>query len=123
VLELSNSLRQTVGTITAAQLDGDQVWLSLKDDLRVGLVHVHAIAGTHLSTGGLRIFGSYRGVTVCNRVDQPLGTVAAATEDSLTLAAPPCGKISAGDDVWLIDGAVGETVHLPGVASWQEASP
>jgi heparinase II/III-like protein len=118
VLNLSNSLRQTVDTITAVQPDGDQVWLTLKDDLRVGLVHVHAIAGTHLSTGGLRIFGSYRGVTVCNQADQPLATVATAAEDSLTLAAPPAGKISPGEDLWLIDAAIGETIRLPGIATW-----
>jgi hypothetical protein len=123
VLELSNPLRQTVETITSARPDGDQIWISLKDDLRVGLVHVHALAGTSLATAGLRIFGSYRGVTVCNRSDQPLGTVATAAADELTLTAPPGRRISAGDDVWLIDAAVGETVRLPGVASWHAGQP
>ena len=121
VLQLSNSLRETAETITAARRDGDQVWLTLKDDLRVGLVRVGSVAGARVGTkSGLRIFGIYRGVTVCSRADAPLATVAQATEDSLTLTAPAPGQIAAGEDVWLVDGAVGETVRLPAIGSWTQ---
>ena len=120
VLHISNSLRDTAETITAARREGDRLWLTVKDDLRVGLVRVSAVDGNRVLTrSGLRIFGAYRGVTVCDRTDRPLATVSAATDASLTLSADPRGAIKAGEDVWLIDGAVGETVSLPAILSWR----
>jgi hypothetical protein len=120
VLHLSNPLRETVQTITAATREGDELVLTVKDDLRVGLVHVDSVAGaTVLSKTALRIFQIYRGTTLCNQADQPLATVLEAKDDGqLTLTAPPTGKIAPGEDVWMIDGAVGETVRLPAILSW-----
>ena len=120
VLHLSNPFRDTVHTITAATLNGDDLVLTVKDDLRVGLVHVSSVAGaTVLSKTALRIFAIYRGTTLCNRTDQPLATVLAAKDDgTLTLTAPPTAKIFPGEDVWLVDGAVGESVRLPAILSW-----
>ena len=96
--------------------------LTLKDDLRVGLVHVDSVEGNIVhSKTALRIFPIYRGTTLCNRADQPLGTVLEAKDSGeLTLTAPPTGKISPGDDLWMIDTAVGETVRLPAILSWQK---
>jgi len=121
VLDLSNPFRRTTETIVSVRREGDEVWIALKDDLRVGLVRVDAVEGARLTTkSGLRIFGSYRGVTACSRANEPLATVAQATETSLTFAAPPSRKIPHGEDLWLIDAAVGETVRLPAIVSWQE---
>ena len=120
VLHLSNPLRDTVQTITAASREGDDLVLTVKDDLRVGLLHVDSVEGTTVhSKTALRIFQIYRGTTLCNRADQPLATVLEAKDDGqLTLTAPPTGKIAPGEDVWMIDGAVGETVRLPAILSW-----
>ena len=120
VLHLSNPLRDTVQTITAVQQAGDELIFTVKDDLRVGLVHVTAVEGaTVLSHTALRLFAIYRGTTLCNRADQPLATVLEARDDGrLTLTAPPTGRISPGEDVWLVDAAIGETVRLPAVLSW-----
>ena len=120
VLHLSNSLRQTVHTITAATREGDELILTVKDDLRVGLVHVDSVEGTTVrSKTALRIFQIYRGTTLYNRADQPLATVLEAKDTGeLTLTAPPTAKISPGDDLWMIDAAVGETVRLPAILSW-----
>ena len=69
----------------------------------------------------LRLFAIYRGTTLCDQADRPLATVLEARDDGrLTLTAPPTGKISAGEDVWLVDGAVGETVRLPAILSWSK---
>ena len=121
VLHLSNPLRDTVQTITAVQPAGDELIITVKDDLRVGLVHVSAVEGaTVLSHTALRLFAIYRGTTLCNRANQPLATVLEAKDDGrLTLTAPPTGRISPGEDVWLVDAALGETVRLPAVLSWQ----
>ncbi|MEO6873441.1 MAG: heparinase II/III family protein [Opitutaceae bacterium] len=120
VLHLSNPLRQTVQTITAATREGDELVLTLKDDLRVGLVRVDSVEGATVnSKTALRIFAIYRGTTLCNRADQPLATVLEAKDSGqLTLTAPPTGKITPGEDVWMVDGAVGETVTLPAILSW-----
>jgi hypothetical protein len=120
VLHLSNPLRDTVQTITAVQRTGDELIFTVKDDLRVGLVHVTAVEGaTVLSHTALRLFAIYRGTTLCNRADQPLATVLEARDDGqLTLTAPPTAKISPGEDVWLVDAALGETVRLPAILSW-----
>ena len=122
VLKLSNSLRGPVHTITAATRDGDDLVLTVKDDLRVGLVHVDSVEGNLVhSKTALRLFAIYRGTTLCNRADQPLATVQEAKDTGeLTLTAPPTGKISPGEDLWIIDAAVGETVRLPAVMSWQK---
>lgn len=120
VLHVSNPLRETVQTITAATRDGDELVLTVKDDLRVGLVHVDSVedATVHSETA-LRLFAIYRGTTLCNRADQPLATVLEAKDDGqLTLTAPPTGQIAPGEDVWMVDGAVGETVRLPAILSW-----
>jgi hypothetical protein len=121
VLHLSNPLRNTVQTITAAARDGDDLVLTVKDDLRVGLVHVDSVEGATVhSKTALRIFQIYRGTTLCNRADQPLATVLEAKDDgTLTLTAPATGKIAPSDDVWLVDAAVGETVRLSAILSWQ----
>ncbi len=119
VLQLSNPLRDTVQTITRAEQAGDELVLTVKDDLRVGLVHVSAVEGATLTTKtALHLAPLYRGVTLCTRADQPLATVIEAKAGQLTLAAPPTGKIAAGEDVWLVDAAVGETVRLPAIQSW-----
>jgi hypothetical protein len=122
VLHLSNSLRDTVQTITAATRDGDELVLTVKDDLRVGLLHVDSVEGTTVhSRTALRIFQIYRGTTLCNRADKPLATVLEAKDDgTLTLTAAPTGSISPSDDVWLVDAAVGETVRLPAILSWSK---
>ncbi len=122
VLHLSNPLRDTVQTIIAATREGDDLVLTVKDDLRVGLVHVSSVEGATVhSKTALRIFAIYRGTTLCNRAGQPLATVLEAKDDgTLTLAAPPTAKIAPGEDVWLVDGAVGETVRLPAILSWQK---
>ncbi len=120
VLHLSNPLRSTVHTITAATRDGDDLVLTVKDDLRVGLVHVDSVEGNLIhSKTALRLFAIYRGTTLCNRADQPLATVQEAKDTGeLTLTAPPTGKISPGEDLWMIDATVGETVRLPAILSW-----
>jgi hypothetical protein len=122
VLHLSNPLRQTVQTITAATREGDDLVLTVKDDLKVGLVHVDSVEGNIVhSKTALRIFRVYAGTTLCNHAGQALGTVAEAKDSGeLTLTAPPTGKIAPGEDVWLVDGAVGETVRLPAVLSWSK---
>ena len=120
VLHLSNSLRDTVQTITAATREGDDLVLTVKDDLRVGLLHVDSVEGTAVhSKTALRLFAIYRGTTLCNKADQPLATILEAKDSGeLTLTAPPTGKISPGEDVWMIDAAVGETVRLSAILSW-----
>jgi hypothetical protein len=120
ILHLSNPLRETVETITAVRREGDELVFTVKDDLRVGLVHVTSVEGaTVLSKTALRLFAIYRGTTLCDPTDQPLATVLEARDDGrLTLTAPPAGKIPSGTDVWLVDGAVGETVRLPAILSW-----
>ena len=122
VLHLSNSLRDTVHTITAATREDDDLVLTVKDDLRVGLLHVDSVEGRLIhSKTALRLFAIYRGTTLCNRADQPLATVQEAKDTGeLTLTAPPTGKISPGEDLWMIDAAVGETVRLPAILSWQK---
>jgi hypothetical protein len=37
----------------------------------------------------------------------------------LTFTAPPTGQISPGEDAWLVDAAIRETVRLPAILSWQ----
>jgi len=120
ILHLSNPLRETVQTITGARYEGADLVLTVKDDLRVGLVHVDSVEGAQVhSKTALRLFAIYRGTTLCNRAGQPLGTVLAAKDSGeLTLTAPPTAKIAPGEDVWMIDAAVGETVRLPAVLSW-----
>jgi len=122
VLHLSNPLRQTVQTITDATREGDDLVLTVKDDLKVGLVHVDSVEGNIVhSKTALRLFAIYRGTTLCNRAGQPLGTVLEAKDSGeLTLTAPPTGKIAPGEDLWMIDAAVGETVRLPAILSWSK---
>ena len=122
VLHLSSSLRQTVHTITAAQREGDELVLTVKDDLRVGLIHVDSVEGATVhSKTALRIFPVYRGTTLCNAAGVALGTVLEAKgSGDLTLTAPPTGKITPGEDLWLVDAAVGEQVRLPAVLSWSK---
>jgi hypothetical protein len=122
VLHLSNPLRDTVQTITAATREGDDLVLTVKDDLRVGLLHVDSVEGTAVhSKTALRLFAIYRGTTLCNKADQPLATILEAKDTGeLTLTAPPTAKIAPGEDVWMVDAAVGETVNLPAILSWSK---
>jgi len=124
VLHLANPLRETVQTIVRAQRAGDELLVTVKDDLRVGLVHVASAEGAALTTNtALHLAPNYHGVTLCRRDDKPLATVTEAKAGVITLTAPPAGKISAGEDVWLVDAAVGETVRLPAVLSWLRPDP
>lgn len=119
VLHLTNALRDTVQTITSVRLEGGELVFTLKDDLRVGLVHVASAEGATLTTKtALPLAPNYRGVTLCDHADVPLATVVEAKNGVLTFTGPPAGKVTSGDDVWLVDAAVGETVRVPAVLSW-----
>ncbi|MBS0664548.1 MAG: heparinase II/III family protein [Verrucomicrobia bacterium] len=121
ILEISNPLRETVQTITAARQDGDELVLTVKDDLRVGLVHVAAAEGTRISTKtALHLAPNYRGVTLCDRADHPLATVAEVSGGVVQLTTPPAAMPRPGEDVWLVDAAAGEVVRLPAVLSWRQ---
>ncbi|MDB6094358.1 MAG: hypothetical protein JWM32_1920 [Verrucomicrobia bacterium] len=120
VLHLSNSLRDTVQTIKAVERVGTELVITVKDDLRVGLVHVSSVEGIVITTKtAMHLAPIYRGVTLCDKGDQPLGTVTEAKAGLLMLAAPATSEITRGEDVWLIDAAVGETVRLPAIFNWQ----
>lgn len=119
VIHLANPLRETVHTITAATCKNDALLLTLKDDLRVGLLRVAASEGNTIKTNTtLLLAGAYRGVTVCSRDDQPLATVTEVKDGVITLTAPLATAPAPGTDLWLVDTAVGETVRLPAVLSW-----
>jgi oligo-alginate lyase len=120
VIHLVNRIRDTVQTIVSVEQTGDGVWLGLKDDLRVGRIRVASVDGMRLTThSGLRIFGAYGGVTLCDNSFLPIALVDRATGESLTLTGSASRRVGPGDDLWLVDGAVGETVRTDGVASWQ----
>ncbi len=121
VLHLSNALRETVQTITAAHRDGDELVLTLKDDLRVGLIRVATASGASLTTNtAMHLAAIYRGTTLTNRADEPLATVTEAKPGLITFTAAPRTPITAGEDVWLVDAAIGETVRLPALLSWEK---
>lgn len=120
VIHLANPQRETVHTVTGAAVENGELVLTLKDDLRVGLFRVAAADGRTLKTNTtLLLAGAYRGVTVCTADDRPLATVTEVKDGVLTLTAPPATAPAPGTDLWLVDAAVGETVRLPAVLSWQ----
>lgn len=120
VLHLGNPLRETAYTIVAAQREGDEVAFTIKEDLRVGRLRVGSVEGVMVTTRtALHLAAVYRGVTLCSHSDEPLATVAEAKAGLVALVAPPKRDIARGDDVWLVDGAVGETVRLPAILSWE----
>jgi hypothetical protein len=121
VVTLGNGFACTAHTLMAARDDGDEVVLTLQDDLLAGLMRVTAVAGPRLETKAQLPFApSYAGATVYDDAFRPLGRIRSAELDHLILEAPPAdGAALVGRDVWIGSVGPGDRLDLPAVFTWQ----
>ncbi|MBK8858065.1 MAG: heparinase II/III family protein [Opitutaceae bacterium] len=121
VVTLGNGFARTAHTLMAAHQDGDELVLTLQDDLLAGLMRVTAVAGSRLETRAQLPFApSYVGATVYDDAFRPLGRIRSAELDHLILEAPPAdGAALVGRDVWIGSVGPGDRLDLPAVFTWQ----
>lgn len=111
----SNAHGSTAHTITAVRRDGDELVLTVKDDLLAGRLRVTAVRGNRLETRTRLPFApSYVGATVLDEQFQPIGRVRAADQDFLELEEIP-GDAAAlvGRDLWICSVGPGDDFELP----------
>lgn len=110
-----NAHGSTAHTITAVHREGDELVLTVKDDLLAGRLRVTAVEGNRLGTRSrLPFAASYVGATVLDEQFRPLGRVRAADQDYLELEAAP-GEAAAliGRDLWICSVGPGDDFVVP----------
>lgn len=121
VMTLSNPLRNTAHTIAAARVEGRELVLTTKDDLRVGLIRVATASPTALTTkNSLLLAATYHGATLADQHLKPLGRIREVQDGTVTLDTDlPAGTtVKPGEDAWFLDLGPGDRIHIPGTASW-----
>lgn len=118
----ANDQRRTVHPIREASVQGEELVLTLADDLIVGRAKIETVENDALMTKtSLPLAAVYRGTTAM-RGDWKSGqTVREVDGGKITFALPSSGDHSfkAGDDVWLVNVGKGDRIELPAVVSWE----
>ena len=118
VVRFHNELRKTSHTVTKAARDGDEIVLTVADDLLVGRARVDAAGADAITTKtAMPLAAIYRGVMLANAAFEPITVVKEVQNGTIVPTAPiPERKHPApGEDVWLINVGAGDTFELPAV--------
>ena len=110
----------TAHTVTAAEVAGGEITLTLKDDLIVGQLRVGAVAGKTVVTPTRLVFApSYAGTTALAADFHRIGLVQRADQDRIELvAAPEEGAALVGTNVCLGSVGPGDRLETPYVFQW-----
>jgi hypothetical protein len=118
----SNSLHQTAHPIQSITRDGDELTITLGDDVLVGRAKIDAVGDQSLTTQtALPLAPIYAGTTLS---DEPFSThlsVQNIQNGSIKLA-QPSKSITPGDNVWLADIGPGDKIVIPAMAEWMAKS-
>ena len=118
IVRFSSAGGTTAYAVAAAELDGNILSLTLRDDLLVGRFQVASVEGATLRTRARLMFApSYAGVAVLDSQLRPIGRVKSALEDRVDLdSPPPDGMALAGRDVTLAGVGRGDRMEAPCIA-------
>lgn len=124
VVHFENEWRRTAHPIADARREGDELVLTIADDLRVGRVHLTALKHAALTTDtGLPLAPIYRGVALFDDGDKPLATVRGVEKGSIALTQPLPTRhaLQSGQNIWLVNIGPGDRLDVPPVYSWSAA--
>ena len=112
---------RTANTVTAARLEGDELVLTLHDDVIVGLARVSAVSGVRLTTAThLILADAYAGAALYTATGRFEGRIKHVDSEGIDLVTPlTAGAVKAGEDVWIGDFAPGEPFFAPALAEWK----
>lgn len=112
--------RRLANTVVAAKRAGDDLMLTLKDDVRLGLGRVAGVDGkrVRMKTNFIRA-GAYRGATLVRADGRAIGQVREAGDDWFELAeAPAAETIGANDEIWVLGMGAGDACEVPATGAW-----
>jgi hypothetical protein len=122
VVHFINPIRRTAHTIKTATLKEDELTLTMRDELLVGLVRIDKVSPNELtSQTAMPLDRTYRGATVANADFSFARRVRSVGGGKIELAEPlPLeNPFKAGEDVWLVNVGAGEDFVVPGSFHWQ----
>lgn len=110
----------TANTVTAARWDGDELVLRMRDDLRLGLVTLTAVAPDRLDTASKLVLGpACGGAGLRNPAGRVVGRVRQAADYAILPREPVApDALRPGDELWLTQVEAGDRIAVPAVLAW-----
>src|SRR5699024_10396170 len=107
--------RRLANTVTSARREADDLVVTLRDDVAIGLGRVAKVSGARIETRTNFIRGGvYVGATLYAANGVKLGRIQAEEETAFELEAPPPdGAVKEGDDVWIVAMGPGDAFEAP----------
>lgn len=113
--------RRLANTVVSARRDArENIVLTLRDDVAIGLGRVAKVTGARVETQTNFIRGAvYVGATLYAANGVVLGRIRAEEETAFELETPPPeGAVKAGDDVWVVAMGPGDAFEAPTIGEW-----
>jgi hypothetical protein len=120
VIHFVNDYHRSAHTVASVVRDREtgNYLLTLADDILVGLAKVDAVESDAVTTStALPLAPAYRGITLADelfRFQHPVKSVAGG-RINLARPLPSTRPIKAGENVWLMDVGVGDSVEMPAI--------
>ncbi len=110
----------TANSVTAARWDGDELVVSLRDDLRLGLVSLTSVAPQRLETASKLILGrACLGAGLRNPAGRVVGRIRDTSDYAIVPQQPFApDALRAGDELWLTQVEAGDRFEVPAVLTW-----
>ncbi|HEX8521549.1 MAG TPA: heparinase II/III family protein [Tepidisphaeraceae bacterium] len=119
VVHFSNPLHRTAHPVVSSRIVGDEVELTLKDDVLVGKVRIDALEPAAVVTGTALSFSpAYRGAWLCTSDYQGYQRIAGVEGGRIVLEEklPADHPFKVGQDAWIVDVGPGDGVESAAVS-------
>lgn len=118
IAHFSNEYRTTAHPMQNLERNGGSVTITTKDDHLVGLLRLEDVNATVLTTTThLPFAGLYNGVSVLDKNYSPVGKLINVQRGKLTLKEKIALPLNPGDDVWLSNIGIGDSMEIKSVFS------
>lgn len=120
VVHFRHRPRQVAHPVASARLDGDNLVLTVADDLLIGCIPVADFAPDRLRTKTPMPFApTYAGAWVADAGLTTYRRIKGVSDGEISLAQPmPMDRIRAGDDAWVVSVGPGDRLDVPQLFAW-----
>jgi hypothetical protein len=119
VAHFTNQYHSLVHPFSQITKAGDQIKMTIKDDLLAGIARIKDVHENMATTTTTLPFSAlYNGVTLLNSELKPVATVSKVQNGKIMFAEKPATLLNTGDDVWFSTVGVGDRIEVKPMLSW-----